>query len=78
MSKLTAIADAEHAVDMSCRYNAIRFEPITENDGSLLGWTFGAHVNCAIEFGWVLTDGRISPATEWTRDDAEAYARRSV
>jgi hypothetical protein len=74
MPEITTEADAQHAVSMSYRYSASAFEPITRDDGTLLGWTFATARSG--NYGWVLTDGRVSPATEWFRSDAEAYACR--
>jgi hypothetical protein len=73
MPEITTEADAKHAVAMSCRYNARDFEPITGGDGQSLGWTFATGRSGS--YGWVLADGRISHATEWTRGDAATCAR---
>lgn len=50
-------------------------EPITDEDGvTVLGWTFRAP-GSAMRHGWVLTDGRVSPALTTYRDDAAQYGR---
>lgn len=49
-------------------------EPITDDAGTVLGWTFRAP-GIKLRHGWVLTDGRVSPAMTTYRDEAEQYGR---
>lgn len=72
------ITSADHALyQAQATYTACEAEPFTSSDGGeVLGWTF--HAGRGKGWGWVLADGRVSPALEWSRNDAEEYGRRTV
>lgn len=57
--------------------SACDFHPITGPDGPPIGWTF-ATSRIRPHYAWILTDGRISPATEDYRSYAEQYALDTV
>jgi hypothetical protein len=54
-----------------------KLEPFTDDAGTLLGWTFRVSGG-QLRHGWVLTDGRVSPAFETYRAEAETYGRNVV
>ncbi|MGI5451349.1 hypothetical protein ACQEVM_37455 [Streptomyces sp. CA-243310] len=56
---------------------AIGFKPFTDQSDTLIGWTYATDSRRR-RYGWILTDGRISPATEDHRSGAEEYGRRSI
>jgi hypothetical protein len=77
MPEITTAGDAQRQARRT--YDAARdLESITAGDGRLLGWTFATEDGDQLTYGWILTDGRVSPATEWSRSDAEAYTRRTL
>lgn len=71
MPEIRTAADALYAASRT--YTAYTPEPI-EADGQVIGWTFAASVRGTTEFGWVLTDGTVSPSTEDYRTSAAEYA----
>ena len=73
--QIRTAAEALHAAGRT--YSARNVEPITNDNGQLIGWTFATSPSGYTNCGWVLTDGRVSPALETYRADAEQYARNS-
>jgi hypothetical protein len=61
-------------------YTASEAVPFAAADGDeVLGWTFAVRrPGNGMEYGWVLADGRVSPALEWYRDDAMRYGANTV
>jgi hypothetical protein len=77
MTQITSGAEAWSAVVRS--YGRARaFVAFTDGGGAVLGWTFAADSGSVPGYGWVLGDGRVSPATEDYRSGAEDYGRRTV
>lgn len=71
-AKVTSAADALHD---AWQYSPLEAEPIIDGS-SITGWTFRKRGKA--KYGWILTDGRVSPALEWSRTDAEQYARNTL
>ncbi|MFF8696220.1 hypothetical protein ACF08W_28815 [Streptomyces sp. NPDC015144] len=77
MSSIGNVGDARFAATRNYP-SAREFIEFTDDDGATLGWTFAA-TSRGTGFGWVLAaDGRLSPATDTYRSDAEDYGRRTA
>lgn len=75
MPQITTAAEARHACWTVGTVSEL--EPISDDDGTVLGWTFRAP-GIKLRHGWVLTDGRVSPALTTYRDEAEEYGRATA
>ena len=53
--------------------------PLNDENGNTIAWTFATPAaGGSLRYGWVLPDGRVSPATEDCRSGAEDYARNTI
>jgi hypothetical protein len=75
MAKISSASDARYAAGRN-HPNANDFKPLPGTSGLTIGWTFEVISEGRFRYGWVLADGRVSPALEDYRSGAAAYGLR--